>query len=197
MGRLRYLTAADLPADSPIPLMKANITRAVANSPGVARLVAGMGAYLRNDSPLDPRLRELAILQVGYTTRSVYEWAHHVEIGTRFGLSREDILAIGLESEGEASHLEPLARTVLAAAREMTIEMTLAEETFAALRDAMALPALVDLLVAIGEYNGLVRVMAAIEIDLEPEYLPWMADFPLPDTPSPARPAAGHGARSA
>jgi alkylhydroperoxidase family enzyme len=189
MARVPYLTPADLPPDSPIPLMKANITRAVANSPGAARLVAGMGAYLRNDSPLDPKLRELAILQVGYTTRSVYEWAHHVEIGMRFGLTGEDIRAIGRDSEGQASHLEPLAKAVLAAAREMTIHMKLSDEIFAVLREGLALPALVDLLVAIGEYNGLVRVMAAIEIDLEPEYLPWLAEFPLPQTPSPARPA--------
>lgn len=189
MARLPYLTPEDLPPDAGIPLMKANITRAVANSPGVARLVAGMGKYLRHDSPLDPRLRELAILQVGYTTRSTYEWAHHVEIGVRFGLTGEDIRAIGLDSEGQASHLEPLARAVLAAAREMTIDMTLSQATFATLREGLVLPALVDLLVAIGEYNGLVRVMAAIEIDLELEYLPWLAEFPLPTTPSPARPA--------
>lgn len=189
MARIPYLTPADLPPDSQIPLMKANITRAVANSPGAARLVAGMGAYLRNDSPLDPRLRELAILQVGYTTRSVYEWAHHVEIALRFGLTGEDIHAIASDSEGQASHLEPLAKAVLAAAREMTIHMTLSDEIFAVLRDHLTLPALVDLLVAIGEYNGLVRVMAAIEIDLEPEYSPLLAEFPLPQTPSPARPA--------
>jgi len=188
MGRLRYLTAEDLQAGSEIPLMKANITRAVANSPGIAKLVAGMGKYLRNDSPLDPKLRELAILQVGYTTRSVYEWAHHVEIGSRFGLTDADILAIGRDSEGLDSHLDPLALAVLRAAREMTIHMTLSADTFAILSNAMALPALVDLLVAIGEYNGLVRVMAAIEIDLEPEYLPWMERFPLPATPSPALP---------
>ena len=148
MARVPYLTPADLPPDSPIPLMKANITRAVANSPGAARLVAGMGAYLRNDSPLDPKLRELAILQVGYTTRSVYEWAHHVEIGMRFGLTGEDIRAIGRDSEGQASHLEPLAKAVLAAAREMTIHMKLSDEIFAVLREGLALPALVDLLVA-------------------------------------------------
>jgi alkylhydroperoxidase family enzyme len=189
MARVPYLTPADMPPDSQIPLMKANITRAVANSPGVARLVAGMGAYLRHDSPLDPKLRELAILQVGYTTRSIYEWAHHVEIGVRFGLTDADIDAIGRDSEGQDSHLDPLAKAVLAAAREMTIHMTLSDQTFATLRAGLKLPALVDLLVAIGEYNGLVRVMAAIEVDLEPEYLPWLARFPLPQTPSPARPA--------
>jgi alkylhydroperoxidase family enzyme len=185
MARIPYLTPADLPPGGPIPLMKANITRAVANSPGAARLVAGMGAYLRNDSPLDPKLRELAILQVGYTTRSTYEWAHHVEIGVRFGLTDEDIHAVARDSEGQVSHLDPLAKAVLAAAREMTIDMTLSDEIFATLRAGLELTALVDLLVAIGEYNGLVRVMAAIEIDLEPEYLPWLDRFPLPQTPSP------------
>jgi len=48
------------------------------------------------------------------------------------------------------------------------------------LAKAMNTAQLVDLLVAIGEYNGLVRVMAAIEIDLEPEYLEYLVQFPLP-----------------
>lgn len=188
MARLPYLSPEDLPPGSEIPLMKANITRLVANSPGIARMVAGMGAYLRHDSPLDAKLRELAILQVGYTTRSLYEWAHHVEIGVRFGLTGDDIRAIALESEGQPSHLDPLAKAVLRAAREMTIHMTLSDENFEALQAGLEPAALVDLLVAIGEYNGLVRVMAAVKVDLEPEYDSWIADYPLPDTPSPALP---------
>jgi len=69
---------------------------------------------------------------------------------------------------------------VLAAARSLTDAIALPQPIFDVLAKAMNTAQLVDLLVAIGEYNGLVRVMAAIEIDLEPEYLEYLVQFPLP-----------------
>lgn len=180
MGRLRYLENADLaPEYQDIPRMKSNITRAVAHSPKLARLVAGRGMYLRHDSGLDARLRELAILQVGYSTGSAYEWAHHVDVALSFGVSEEDIRAIAIETRGERSHLEPLASAVLAATRSLTDDLVLPQALFDELSSALSTEHLVDLLVAIGEYNGLVRVMAAIEIDLEPEYEIYLERFPL------------------
>lgn len=181
MGRLRYLDNADLaPEFQDIPRMKSNITRAVAHSPKLARLVAGRGMYLRHDSGLDARLRELAILQVGYSTRSAYEWAHHVDVALSFGVTEDDIRAIATETAGETSHLEPLAVAVLAATRTLTDDLVLPQPLFDTLAAALPTDQLVDLLVAIGEYNGLVRVMAAIEIDLEPEYVRYLDRFPLP-----------------
>lgn len=181
MGRLRYLDNADLaPEYHDIPRMKSNITRAVAHSPKLARLVAGRGMYLRHDSGLDARLRELAILQVGYSTGSAYEWAHHVDVALSFGVSEDDIRAIATETAGEPSHLEPLASAVLTATRSLTHDLVLSQALFDTLAAALPTDHLVDLLVAIGEYNGLVRVMAAIEIDLEPEYLTYLERFPLP-----------------
>jgi alkylhydroperoxidase family enzyme len=114
-----------------MPRMKSNITRALANSPRGARHKAGLGMYLRHESKLKPRFRELAILQEGNTTGSEYEYAHHVDVALSFGVSEADILAIAADSAGQASSLEPLARAVLRAAREMTEQLTLSDETFA------------------------------------------------------------------
>lgn len=181
MGRLRYLDNADLgPEHQDIPRMKSNITRAVAHSPKLARLVAGRGMYFRHESNLDPRLRELAILQVGYSTRSAYEWAHHVDVALSFGVSEDDIRAIDQVARGEKTHLGPVELAVLDAARSLTDDIDLPQEIFDRLSQALSAEQLVDLLVAIGEYNGLVRVMAAIEIDLEPEYETYLTRFPLP-----------------
>jgi len=181
MGRLRYLEQDDLAAEhQDIPRLKSNITRVVAHSPRLARLVAARGMYLRHENGLDARLRELAILQVGYSTGSAYEWAHHVDVALSFGVSEEDIRAISLETEGARSHLEPLASAVLAAARALTNELVLPQHLFDVLAKELRDEYLVDLFVAIGEYNGLVRVMAAIEIDLEAEYAGYLDRFPLP-----------------
>ena len=95
-------------------------------------------------------------------------------------MSEEDIRAISLETEGARSHLEPLASAVLAAARALTNELVLPQHLFDVLAKELRDEYLVDLFVAIGEYNGLVRVMAAIEIDLEAEYAGYLDRFPLP-----------------
>jgi hypothetical protein len=39
---------------------------------------------------------------------------------------------------------------------------------------------LTDLFITIAYYNGLVRLMAALQIDVEDEYLAYLDDFPLP-----------------
>ncbi len=82
MARVPYLTQEDLEPDDRVLLDRpVNIFRALVNSPNGARAFARHGLYLLNRSKLDPRLRELAIIQVGYVTKSRYEYSHHVEIG--------------------------------------------------------------------------------------------------------------------
>lgn len=188
MARVPYLDKEDLaPEYQDMPRMKSNITRALANSPRGARHKAGLGMYLRHESNLNPRLRELAILQVGYTTGSEYEYAHHVDVALSFGVSEADILAIATESAGHASSLDPIARAVLRAARELTDRLTLSEETFTILKESLNAESLIDLLIAIGEYNGMVRIMAALQVDLEPEFLTYLDRFPLPSAAVRAR----------
>ena len=53
------------------------LSRVLVHSPNAARAFGGLGHFIRHQSRLDPRLREMAILQVGYLARSPYEWPHH------------------------------------------------------------------------------------------------------------------------
>lgn len=92
MARVPYLDAGDLDdADRRLLARPINLFRGLAPSPdGLARCHA-VGDWIRHQSGVDPRLRELAILRVGYLTRSHYEYAHHIRIGRDFGLSDDDI----------------------------------------------------------------------------------------------------------
>src|SRR3981189_2530448 len=101
MARLPYLEA-DQVAPEYRERLKPNPTlpRLLVNSPDMARAFSGMGGYIRHKSKLDPRLRELAILQVGWMEKSEYEFTHHVKIGKGFGVTDEDIRNMMAETRG-------------------------------------------------------------------------------------------------
>jgi alkylhydroperoxidase family enzyme len=69
---------------------------------------------------------------------------------------------------------------VLAAAREMTEDGAMTQATFDALRKDLDNECIVDLVVTIGFYNAVVRVLASLEVDVEPDYQRYLDQFPLP-----------------
>src|SRR5215469_12814492 len=181
MARVPYLNKTDLAAaDQDLLAREITLHRAIAHSPKAARAFLGLGKFIRHESRLDPRLRELAILQVGYLARSPYEYSHHVKIGRDFGVSDADIHAMVEESKGRASALEPIAKTVLRAARAMAQSHAIDDATFATLRQGLGEECLTDLLVTIAFYCGVVRLLAALQIDVEPNYRHYLEEFPLP-----------------
>jgi alkylhydroperoxidase family enzyme len=180
MARVPYIDPKNVPEQyRNLISSAANVTRALANSPKLAFLSGSMARYIRHESRLDPRLRELAIIQVGYSARSAYEYTHHIKIGFSFGITPDDLRAIADETAGRPSKLEPIAKTVLRAAREMTDGLTVSDATFAELRAAFDNECLVDLLYAIANYNGVVRILAALQVDLEEEYRDYLKTFPF------------------
>ena len=181
MARVPYLQQSDLPPEHQDILARPiALNRAMANSPNAARAMTGLAMYIRNKSELDPRLRELAILQVGYLAKSPYEYAHHVKIGREFGVTDDDIRAIGEETAGRPTKLDALSKTVLRAARQMTSELAMSDETFAELERALGRQNVIDLALAIAFYNAVVRLLGTLQIDVEPEYEKYLKEHPLP-----------------
>jgi alkylhydroperoxidase family enzyme len=139
-----------------------------------------LARFIRDGSRLDPRLRELAILQVSYLTRSAWGFSHHVRIGREIGLADAEIGAVADETGGRPTALDPLAKAVLRAAREMTQDLGLSDATFAELHRGLDNERLTDLVVTIAFYNGLVRLLAAMHVEVEDEYRSYLEEFPLP-----------------
>jgi alkylhydroperoxidase family enzyme len=182
MARVPYIDAKDVSPDNQdiLPSGALNIRRALANSPAAARANSNLAMYIRHKSKLDPRLRELAILQVGYLTKSAYEYVHHIEIGRQFGVSDDDIRAIAAETAGRPTKLDPLAKAVLRASREMTTDLGISDDTYAVLKQSLDNERIVDLVIAIAFYNATVRILASLKVDLEPECRHLLTEFPLP-----------------
>jgi alkylhydroperoxidase family enzyme len=181
MARLPYLDKSDLlPEHQDLLARNLNLYRVLAHSPRAARSLNTLARFIRDGSLLDPRLRELAILQVTYLTGSAWGFSHHVRIGREVGVSDDEIRAVADETSGRQTKLEPLARAVLRAAREITLDLAVSDETFSALRQELDNERLTDLMVTIGFYNGLVRVLETMQVDVEEDYLSYLDEFPLP-----------------
>ena len=181
MARVPYKEASDLaPEDRDLLKRPIALFKALAHSPEGLRAFSTLGGFIRHKSRLDPRLRELAILQVGWLARAPYEWSHHIKLGREFGVSDADIRALIDETEGKPTSLDEPARLVLRAAREITHHGEASEATFAALSRHLDAERLVDLVLTISFYNAVVRVLATLRIDVEEDYLSYLREFPLP-----------------
>ena len=181
MARLPYLEADQVAPEYRDMLKRnTNLHKLLVNSPDMARAFSDLGGYIRFKSKLDPRLRELAILQVGWLERSEYEFTHHVKIGKEFGVTDEDIQGIFLETEGKQSKLEPLARAVLKGAREMARNIGMSDATFAEIKQHLSNEHMTDLVLTIAFYCAVVRVLATMKIDNEPDYKEVLQQYPIP-----------------
>ena len=182
MARLPYIDIEEL-AEKDQDLLKRpiNLFRQLVNSPGGARAFGTLGSYIRHKSTLNPRLREMAIIQVGYCTNSEYEYTHHVRLGQeQFGVSADDINAITAETNGESSGLPELETTILRSARDMVARLKISDDDFTVLKNALSHEHLIDLVITIAFYCAVVRVLATLEIDNEPHYKEVLEKFPLP-----------------
>lgn len=181
MARLPYLEPDQVAPEYRDMLKRnTNLHKLLVNSPDMARAFSGMGGYIRFKSKLAPRLRELAILQVGWLEKSEYEFTHHVKIGKEFGVTDEDIHGLMAETEGKPSRLEPLAKAILRGAREMVRDLAMSESTFAEIKKDLSDEHMTDLVLTIAFYCAVVRVLATMQIDNEPHYKEVLKQYPIP-----------------
>lgn len=182
MARVPYLDEDDLdPDDRSLLKRPINLHRALAHSPEGARAFGGIGTWIRYGAKLDPKLRELAILQVGWLEKSAYEWSHHVKIGKDFGLVDAEIEAVKQESDGQTSDLPALYRNALKGAREMAEQGAMSSDTYDLIAAELDHEGMVELIVVIAFYCGVVRLLGSLGIDVEDSYQPYLDAHPLPD----------------
>lgn len=181
MARLPYLEPDQVAPEYRDMLRRnTNLHKLLVNSPDMARAFNGVGNHIRFKCRLDPRLRELAILQVGWLEKSEYEFTHHVRIGKEFGVTDDDIAALIAETDGKPSKLEPLARAILKGAREMARDLAMSEASFAEIKRELSDEQMVDLVLTIAFYCAVVRVLATMQIDNEPTYKEVLQHYPIP-----------------
>lgn len=176
-ARVPYRRAEDLAeADRDLLARPINLFRALAHNPDGLRAFHGVGEWIRYGGQLDARLRELAILRVGYVTRCAYEFSHHVRVGRDFGLTDEDIELVRRPAGAEA---DDGAAVVIQAATEITEDLGLADETWQRLAGLLGDAVAVELVLVVAHYCAVVRVLNSLKVDVEPDYEGYLREFPL------------------
>jgi alkylhydroperoxidase family enzyme len=172
-ARVGYLSQDQLPAHSQgLMTSQHNVERALANNVDALMQFAYAARWMRSRMKVDPRLRELAILQVATILESGYVFSHHLKIAQRAGVIGSDIIAVLEDSKDlpqeDASHT---LRSVLEAAHALTLDADLPDECWNGLVSAVGADQAIELVVTISYYGHLVRIIRGLRIELEPEYL--------------------------
>jgi len=128
-------------------------------SPELLERAQHLGEYLRYESALEPRLRELAILVTARHFRQAYEWHVHAPAAAQAGLDSQTIAAL---AEGRRPMtLRPDEAVVHALCAELHHTHRVSDETYAAARALLGEHGLVDLCAVCGYYGLLALIMNA------------------------------------
>ena len=81
-------------AGVPDYMAELSIFQVLLNHPSLARAVNDLLATMLWHGVLDPRLRELVIMRIGWLTASDYEWTQHWRVALGLGVSADDLLGV-------------------------------------------------------------------------------------------------------
>jgi alkylhydroperoxidase family enzyme len=142
-----------------------NVFRMIANSEAAVRPFSQLGQSLLTRAKLDAKLREIAILRTAKISHSVYEWTQHVPIAKAVGVSDEQIAAI--ENWETSRSFNDTEQLVLKFTDEVARNVKGSRETLAALKKAMSPTEIVELIMSIGFWGMVARLLETTEVDLE------------------------------
>ncbi len=139
-----------------------NVFRTLAQHPDLMKRWLPFARHVLSKSTLGSREREILILRIGYLCRAEYEWAQHVRLGKRRGLSDVDIAAI-MAGKG----ISPKEDLLLDAADELHERARISDKTWNGLAARYNREQMIDIVFTVGQYNLVSMFLnsAGVEID--------------------------------
>jgi alkylhydroperoxidase family enzyme len=125
-----------------------------------------LGWAVARPDVLDPKLRETVILRVGHLSNSAYELHHHVPLARAAGLTEADLAAI---ASRDYAGLDPLLAAAARFTDEVVTQLTPSDATLHALRDRAGDRVLVNIVLTIGCYMSIARLIAVTGIEIDEE----------------------------
>lgn len=145
---------------------KINIFRMIANSDCAGAEVLALGQKLSHGSSLDHVDREIVILRVGHLSGASYEVKQHTAVARRVGLSDDKIEAIGTFPD-TSFDFNQAELDLIAFTDAVVKETTPPDYVFRRVQGRYSRSQLVELVLLIGFYMMVSRVMNTFEIDHE------------------------------
>lgn len=176
MPRIPYPDPATLPEAMRRVVLEnpSNVTRmlAAASEPVFKGLAAFSMGFMGGGSPLPPKLREIAILRVGYLSNAAYEIFQHEALARHVGLSEAEIDAVR-KGGAAASVLGEAGAAVLAYAEDLVKNVRASDASLAAVRAHLDDTQLVDLTLVTGMYMMISRFLETTGVEIDDAPIDW------------------------
>ena len=137
------------------------------HSPRLAELSRPAVRYLRHETGLSTRIREVAILTSAREHNSKFEWQQHERVGLREGVPPRTIDVI--KHRKPVDGLDEAEAVVIEMGRQLFREHTLSSELFAKARDIFGEQKLIDLIANMGIYAATAILLAAVDMQVPPD----------------------------
>jgi 4-carboxymuconolactone decarboxylase len=138
----------------------------LALNPPLAKAFLTFNAHVSGANTLTTRVRELVILRLSWLRRAEYEYVHHVTLGMRAGLTKEEIVRI--EEGPSAAGWSAVDVDLLQATDELCTHTAISKATWARLATHMNKEQMIELVFVIGCYELLAMAIKSFDLELEP-----------------------------
>jgi alkylhydroperoxidase family enzyme len=171
MARLPYVDPAAAPEHVRETLSKLpvslNVFRMMAHAEQDFRPLIQLGTAILGRQKLPAKLRELVILRVGRLSNAQYEWVQHVPIALATGATRAQIDALE-KDDVKASCFDATEQIALRFATEVVRDVRASEATFNELARLVTTQEIVELIVTVGYYMLIARLLETTAVDIDP-----------------------------
>jgi 4-carboxymuconolactone decarboxylase len=137
---------------------------AALRSPECMRRLQLFGAYLRYDSDIPARLREIAVLLTARRWRQDYEWVTHEPLARQAGVPEATLDAIRMGTVPAA--LSPDEAVIFELCGVLFADGRVADALYTRAIDVLGEPGLIDLVCAVGYYGTLAMLMNVVRTAL-------------------------------
>ncbi|EUA11065.1 carboxymuconolactone decarboxylase family protein [Mycobacterium kansasii 662] len=163
-------------AGVPDYMAELSIFQVLLNHPRLARTFNDLLATMLWHGALDSRLRELAIMRIGWLTACDYEWTRHWRVASGLGVSAEDLL--GVRDWQSHDGFGPAERAVLAATDDVVRDGAISADSWAACERELHgdTTVLIELVTAIGAWRMVASILHSLEVPLEDGVSSWPPD---------------------
>jgi alkylhydroperoxidase family enzyme len=142
-----------------------NIFRTLVRHPGLFRRWLPFGGKLLVGK-LPARDRELMILRTGWNCHADYEWAQHVVIARRTGITDDEIARI--KEGSDAPGWDAWDATLLRAADELHRDSILSDATWTAMAEVYDERQLIEVPMLVGHYHMVAYALNSLGVQVEP-----------------------------